>query len=115
VWEKRHPQETIRARRDDQSVPEARPRPVDIFVGALMTEIATAALPGALTLGLAATTRMQGGDHIGIMLDSKDVHRATVQSVDSATQITLTAALPGAVSVGNVVIDYSAMAEQGVA
>lgn len=31
-WEPRHPQDFVRTRNDDQSVPVARPRPDDVFV-----------------------------------------------------------------------------------
>lgn len=32
VWEARHPQDSVRGRADNQVVPNARPRPLDVFV-----------------------------------------------------------------------------------
>lgn len=34
-WEARHPQDFVRGRSDNQSVPDPRPRPADVFISAV--------------------------------------------------------------------------------
>ena len=112
-FESEHPQEKRRAIRDNQSVPNARPRNVDIAVGALMTTLAADAAAGATSITVESTERMLAGDRVGIFLDSKDLFRAQIQSVTSDTELTISELLPGPVSEGNKFINYTAVALQG--
>lgn len=115
-YEERHPQDFVRGRMDRQMVPDARPEPVDNILGPLTTTTTAAAVAGTTTLSVALSTRMEGGDPIGIVLANGDVHRAVINSVISATSITITAAtkLPGAVDSGALIIDYDAIAEADI-
>lgn len=135
--EKRHPQELIRPRRETFGVPDARlDRSIanSNFTGPLTTEIAAAAgvstyaffgAMGQLALGqhddgidtnaagntgisVDSTSGFSAGDRILITLDSGDTHMTTVARIDSASVLAINDALPGPVSVGNRVINYSA-------
>lgn len=108
-WEPRHPQDYVRGRADRQNVPNPRPDPVANFIGPLMTTISAAASAGATTISVESSVRFGGGDHIGIGLDIGEVVRRIVMTVPDASTLTLTVGIPGSVSSGNVVINYSAV------
>ena len=112
-FEERHPQDFVRGGRDNENVPEPRPEPITTLVGPLTTTLSAAAVAGATTLNVALSTRMEANDHIGVMLSSGDVHRAIINTVASASQITLTSAtkLPGPASSGALLINYDAVSE----
>lgn len=111
-FEERHPQDFVRGRKDNQNVPEPRPEPIDTLVGPLTTTTTAAAVAGATTINVELSTRMQSGDHIGIMLASGNVHRAVINVIVSATQITIVApGLSGSVASGALIINYDAVAE----
>ena len=108
--EARHPQDLLRPRREHFGVPDARPEPTATFTGPLMTETTAAASAGATSISVASTSRMTAADNIGVYLESGDLHRNTIASVDSSTGLTLTTALPGSVASGAKVIDHDATA-----
>lgn len=110
-WEPRHPQDFVRGRSDRQSVPDPRPEMADNVIGPLMTTVSNTAAAGSVTFIVASSTRFLAADHIGVMLDSGELHRSIIQSIPDATSITVTAGLPGSVSSGGVVINYSAVSE----
>lgn len=110
-FEKRHPQDFVKGRREKLGVPDPRPRPVTIEVGALRTTIAVAAAAGALTIELESTVRFDDGDKIGIMLATGDQFTVIVQNVNSSTQLLLTQPLPYGADVGAMVVNYTAVAE----
>ena len=109
-FETRHPQELIRARREQLQVKDPRPRPIDLIIGPLTTTVATAAAAGDSTIVLETSVRMEAGDTLKIMLDNGDSVLRIIGSIPDATSVTLIQALPWAVSVGNAVIDITAMA-----
>jgi hypothetical protein len=111
--ETRHPQDFIRARREDLTVRDARPERAiadETFVGPLVTETTAAATAGATSLTVASTSRMTAADDIGVYLSNGDLHRNTISSVDTSTTLTLSSALAGAVDSGAKVIDFDATA-----
>lgn len=110
-FEERHPQDFVRGRMDRQNVPEPRPEPVDNIIGPLTTTTTAAAVAGATTLTVSSSARFLAADRIGIMLTDGSTHRAVINTVPTATSITLTAAtkLPGSVASGALIIDYSAV------
>jgi hypothetical protein len=113
VHEPRHPQDFLRARPEKFGVPDARPEKAiedETFTGPLVTETTAAASAGASTLAVTSTSRMTAADSIGVYLQSGDLYRTTIASVDSTTGLTLSTALPDAVASGAKVIDYSATA-----
>ena len=106
-FETRHQQDFVRGLVDDQTVPISRPKPVDTFIGPLVTYVATAAVAGATTLVVDSTTNFTATDKLNIMLANGDMHRATVSSVTNSTTLELTAALPWSVDVDAAVINVS--------
>jgi hypothetical protein len=109
-YEPRHPQDFVRAKRDQQAVPDPRPPEIERFQGPLTTEVEEAAAAGTHTLVVCTTLRMQAGDAIGILLDSGDLHRTIILSLESDNRtMTIRDALPGATSPGKWVIDYTAV------
>lgn len=113
-YETRHPQDFVKGRRDNQNVPNPRPEPVDTIIGPLMTNISVAAVAGATTLNVDSSVRFSPTDHIGLMLDSGEIHRAVVLSVPTSTSLGLTAGISGSAAIGRVVINYSAVSEAGI-
>jgi hypothetical protein len=108
-WEPRHPQDFVRGRKDRQNAPDPRSEQVDTFLGPLMTNVSAVASAGATTFSVDSSTRFLAADHIGVTLDTGNVERHVIQSIPSATSIEITAPLGGALSVGAVVINYSAV------
>ncbi len=111
-FEARHPQDTIRVRREDLRVPDARPQPIDQFIGPLMTTTVAAASAGSTALEVEHTERMQGGDHIGIFLADGDLHRNIIQTVVDLANLVLINPLPGSVASGATLVNYSAVATE---
>jgi hypothetical protein len=108
-WEARHPQDFVRAKPERAIVRNPRPRPVDTFQGPLDTTVTVAALPGSTTLTVASSVRMEAGDFITVMLDNGEPFRVLLLAVPDSVTLSLFAALPAAVSVGNMVYDNTAM------
>lgn len=71
------------------------------------TTISTAEASGQTVLSVTSSTGMTAADNIGIELDNKTRQWTTIVSVDSATQITVAAALTGASAAGNTVVAYT--------
>ena len=76
------------------------------------TTITTAAVSGATSLVVSSTTGMVAADKIGILLDDGTRQWTTIVTVDSATGLTITAALTDDVSVGNTVFTYTTVMER---
>lgn len=108
-FEERHPQDFVKGTIDRQNVPDPRPEAVNNFIGALTTEMLQAAAAGATTLYVVSTVRFTANDHIGLLMDDGNEYRAVVQSVVDSTILSTTAALPGSISAGASVINYSAV------
>lgn len=113
-FETRHPQDFVRGRKDIQNVPNARPEPLENIIGPLLTNISVAASPGATTISVDSSVRFLAADHIGVMLDSGNMEAHIIQSIPTSTSILLSAPIRGTISVGNVVIDYSAVSEADI-
>ena len=80
-FEERHPQDFVRGRRDNENVPEPRPEPITMLVGPLTTTLSASAIAGATTLNVALSTRMEAGDHIGVMEGGQLIWRGTPQAI----------------------------------
>jgi len=112
-YEARHPQDFVRGKADKQSVPD--PRPAESvanasFVGCSTTaSVAAFAAAGATTITVDSTAGFKAGDTVAIMLDSMDRSLNVLSSVPDSATLKLTKPLPGSVSVGNDVIDYTAL------
>lgn len=110
-WEERHPQDFVRGKKDNQSVPDARSRQPDVFVGPLFTKIKTQAEPGDNVLVVDSTTRFFAGDTLQIYYKSGDMVRVTVQSVDNDTDLALTTSVERVVEVGSLVVNLNAISD----
>lgn len=71
------------------------------------TTISTDEASGQTVLSITSTTGMTAADYIGIELDDGTRQWTTIVSVDSTTQLTVTAALTGAAAEGNTVVTYT--------
>ena len=113
-FEARHSQDFVRGVRDNMRVSDPRP---DVAianvstVGPLITELTADASAGATSIQVTSTSGMSASDRLAIMLDSGDAHFGVIQSIGSSIAITLTAALAGAASSGNVVVDHTAITQ----
>lgn len=113
-YEDRHPQDFVRGRKDNQAVPDARPEPVDAFLGPLTTVTTAAANAGATSLTVESTARFEAGDDIAVIATNGETLRHVVDTVASSVSLTLTVALSTGVSSGALVIDYDAVAEADI-
>ena len=113
-WEPQHPQDFVRGRKDNQTVPYPRPEPTMTFIGTLNTTLTAAAAAGATTLNVASSVRYEGGDDIGIMLADGNTFRTQINSVVSELQITIVPGLSGAAMSGALVVNYDAVAEDDI-
>lgn len=73
----------------------------------ISTAISSAEASGQTVLAVTSTVGMTAADNIGIELDNNTRQWTTIVSVDSATQVTVTAALTGAAAAGNTIISYT--------
>jgi len=71
------------------------------------TTLSAAEASGQTVLSITSTTGMTAADNIGIELTDGTRQWTTIVSVDSSTQVTVTAALTGAAASGNTVITYT--------
>ncbi len=71
------------------------------------TTIASAEASGQTILTITSTSGMTAADAIGIELDDNTRQWTTIVSVDSASQVTVTAALTSAAAAGNTIITYT--------
>lgn len=146
-YEARHPQDFLRARRENFRVPDARPEPTPNFVGPLYTEIVAPvaqnfrvapmgalgeyalgqgepapmyllATPcnaaGSFIIAVETTIRMATYDDIGVYVNNGDLHRTTIRAVVNPKVLLLHDRIPDAVSVGNKVVNYSAVAQSSL-
>lgn len=113
-WETRHPQDFVRGRIDNQTIPNARPEQVDSIVGPLTTTLTASATAASTSLSVQSSVRFAPGDNIGIICDDGSVRARTVNLVPTTSSLTITSALLATASIGNIVIDYSAVAEPDI-
>jgi len=71
------------------------------------TTLSAALAAGQSILSVTSTIGMTTADHVGIELDDKSRQWTTIVSVDSSTQITVTAALTAAAAAGNTLVAYT--------
>jgi|ERR1051326_3102756 len=108
-WEPRNAQDFVRGVADLQNVPVPRPRPVNQFLGPLTTFIAAAALAGDTQIEVESSVRFGIGDNVQIMLNTGTFQTVTLTNVASVTTMQFLTPLTAGASVGNVVIDTSAV------
>lgn len=110
VFEARHPQDFVRARREKMGVPNPRLRGVDEFNGPLQTLTTADAAAGDLGIDVDLTTRFEAGDHLRLYIDTGDLFAVILQEVVSTTRLLLARPLPGSMASGAPVINMTAVA-----
>jgi len=136
-FEERQPQDFVRGRRDDQTVPEPRPRSTNVFLGVQTTvanQITLTLAPGwSLVSGggfstgfssgfsvgfqpgfgllVTSATGFNVGDSISIALDNGSTFFTTLTGADYSNNIiTFANSLPFPASGGNIVTDMTSFA-----
>ena len=114
VWEARQPQDFVTGVRDDQTVPEPRPRQTDSFQGPLTTQITASGSIGDVSITVENTLRMYAGDTISVTLDNGAEPQTSINKVVSTTQLIIRDPLAWSVSPGNVIVNYSAISPPNI-
>lgn len=76
------------------------------------TTISAAEASGQTVLSVTSSTGMTASDVVLIEMDDGTVHSTTIASVDSATQITVTAATDDTAATGNAVFSFTSKLER---
>lgn len=123
-FENRQPQDFVRGRRDDQTVPQPRPRSANVFLGVQTTLAQTTTASGPFSSGFSDGFDVTGGgldalivqsavgfnvgDSISVQLNNGTTFFTTAASVNVVTNIIGTAQpLPFPASAGNIVTDMT--------
>lgn len=117
-FEERQPQDFVRGRRDDQTVPQPRPRQVNVFLGIQTTVVSAdtgSAFSDGFSLGfgiegivLASVIGFSVGNMISIQLDNGTTFYSTISSINFALNaISIANPLPYPASNGNIVTDMT--------
>lgn len=104
-WERRHPQDFLRAVSDSQAVDDPRPGATDTF-SETETSLDADELPGQTVISVASTANMVVGISIIIFMDNEIAHLSTIQSFSANDTVTIVDSLPSKASSGNIVIVY---------
>lgn len=107
LWEIRQPQDFVRGVPDDQTVPEPRPVPANVFVGPFSVQIQLPGLVGDHVLFLQNVIGIQVGDPVGIFTELESYFYTHIASIDYVTNsVTLVDALPLPVPAKNLLTDF---------
>lgn len=109
-WEPRNAQDFVRGVYDNQTVPEARPRQVNTFIGPLGTYLTRPNKPGDDVVFVETTLRTQIGDTAQIMLSTGEYFVTTVFDIMSQERFQTAAPFPYSAVAGAVVIFPTAYA-----
>ena len=112
LWKRKEGVLFLRSGVAEYSVGGSSPDKACLLSDFVNTTITTAAVTGATTLVVSSTTGMTAADNIGIQLDDGTRQWTTIVSVDSATGLTITAALTDDVAVGKTVFVYTTAIER---
>lgn len=107
-FEARQPQDFVKGVPDNQTVPYARPRQTNQFLGPLTTTLTANVVAGGSSLPVVSSVRMIIGDVLNIMLDTGVLFRATISGLPTSTSILCNPVLPYSASNGNLITDISA-------
>ncbi len=107
VWEARQPQDLVKGVKDQQSVPDARPLPPNVFVGPTFVQLSEAAVVNQIVLDLESTAGFFDGASVSIMMDNGVNFTTTEDGPPGAGTITLADPLPYSAAGGNIVTNNS--------
>jgi hypothetical protein len=113
-YEARQPQDFVKGVPDNQTVPYARPRQTNTFLGPLTTTLTANVAAAGTTLPVVSSVRMIIGDVLSIMLDTGVLFRATISSVPDGVTIVCNPKLPYSASAGNLITDLSAVSSASI-
>lgn len=99
-WEPRHPQDFVKGRIDDQTVPIARPAIVQSMGE---TTVLTTASANALSIDITSISGLADRDSIGIGLDNGTIHWDFCNGDPAVNTVTLGSYLPSKATAGNTV------------
>lgn len=103
-FEERNAQDFVRGRRDNQTVPDPRPRSPNVFLYG-NTTLAVSAPILSTALVLTAPIGLVAGNVISLQLNNGDVLYATVLSADAVGNVVLTNPIPAGSKAGSLVIN----------
>jgi len=110
-WEPRQPQDFVKGVRDDQTVPEPRPRQLDQFQGPLGTTLIANFVPnpiGPWFLSVYNSTRFLVGDTLNVMTDLKEIFKVKIIDVPNINLVQVDRTLNYTAASGNIVINVTA-------
>lgn len=107
-WEPRQPQDFVQGIADDQSVPDARPRSLNTFIGPLTTVTTLPLVIGAAVVHLETSLRMLNGDVLWIMMDNGVTMVTHIVSVLTTTTVQISPAMVWSAATNSQVTDVTA-------
>lgn len=110
-WEPRQPQDFVKGVRDDQTVPEPRPRQLDQFQGPLGTKLIAPFIVNAIgpwLLSVDNSTRFFIGDTLSVMTNLGEMSKVTIIDVPNIHLVQINKSLSYSANAGNVVINVTA-------
>lgn len=108
LWEARQPQDLVKAVKDVQSVPKARPLPPSAFVGPFYVQITSPVPVGETVLPLASLAGINIGDRVGVMLNDGGYFYTQIAGLTGGDVVLADALVgdgAGADSLNNLMID----------
>lgn len=107
VWEPRQPQDLVKGRPDNQTVPKPRPLAPNFFVGPFSIQIGANVAIGATFIPLPSVAGISAGDPCGIMMDNNIVFFTSVVGTPTSTGVSIARPMPYTAAAGNLFNDYA--------
>ncbi len=107
LWEARQPQDFVRGVADDQSVPQARPIPPNVFIGPFFIQVTQDMAVGDSAVHLDNVIGVQLGDPVGLFTDEGVYFYSNVILIDYANSIVyLAAGAPAPILADSLMTDF---------
>lgn len=113
-WEPRNAQDFVKGVYDNQTVPDARPRQVNTFIGPLGTYLAIALKPADLMIKVETDLRTQNGDPVQIMTDQGQFFTTAIREIIDQQTFQIVDPMPYSASIKAVVLFPTAYAEPNI-
>ncbi len=105
-WESRQPQDLVKGRPDNQTVPKPRPLAPNQFVGPFNVPLNGNVGIGAMFIPLQSVAGISANDPVGIMMDNGELFFTTVFGAPISTGVTIAEPMPNTAASGNLFNDY---------